>query len=156
MGIRTLATGDCAPAVSLVDESGIAHPLASLTAAGPVLLIFFKVSCPVCQLALPYLARIAGGALRVYGVSQDTPELTARFSKTYGARLAMLYDRGDDYPASSAFGLTNVPSLFVVEPGLRISYDLVGFHKADLLRLAERARRPIFSTQDNVPEWKAG
>ena len=131
---KTLATGDRAPAISLVDGKGVARPLRELVSDGAVLLAFFKVSCPTCQLTLPFLNRIAGGTLRVYGVSQDTPEQTARFAREYGVDVPMLYDRDDDnYPASNAFGLTNVPSLFVVESDLRVSYDLVGFHKGDLL-----------------------
>ena len=43
---------------------------------GPVVAAFFKVSCPVCQLAFPYVERIfkaykGPGKFTLVGVSQD-------------------------------------------------------------------------------------
>ncbi len=52
--------GDLAPEVTFFDAMGREHTLTSLLAEGPVLLAFFKVSCPTCQLTLPYLQRISG------------------------------------------------------------------------------------------------
>ena len=40
--------------------------------AAPVLLAFFKINCPTCQLTFPFLQRLADrGGPRIVGVSQD-------------------------------------------------------------------------------------
>jgi peroxiredoxin len=152
-----LETGATAPAVSLADAAGARSSLDSLLSAGPVLLAFFKVSCPVCQLTLPFLDRLAGGNVQIIPVSQDDAAATARFAREFGVHVPMLFDREEDgYPASNAFGLTTVPSVFLIEQDRRISWDLVGFSKTQLERLAARIGRPIFTAADMVPALKAG
>jgi peroxiredoxin len=154
---KPLGIGDLAPEVSFFDASGSEHSLESLLAGGPVLLAFFKVSCPVCQLTLPYLQRISGSKVRIMPVSQDSAAATLGFSQAFGVQLPCLFDRDeDDYPASNAFGLTYVPSMFLVERDRRISWEWTGFHKRQLEALAERAGRAMFHSGDMVPESKAG
>jgi peroxiredoxin len=154
---KPLEIGDLAPEVSFFDATGREHSLQSLLAAGPVLLAFFKVSCPVCQLTLPYLQRISGTKVRIVPVSQDSAAATLGFSQAFGVQLPFLFDRDeDDYPASNAFNLAYVPSMFLVERDRRISWEWTGFHKRQLEALAERAGRPMFHSGDMVPEMKAG
>jgi len=154
---KTLGTGDPAPVVALVDASGVAHSLDILLATGPVLLAFFKVTCPTCQLTLPFLGRLAGSGVRIIPVSQDGPAATRDFAKEYGLTVPSMYDRAEDgYPASSAFGLTTVPSLFLIQRERRIAWDLVGFHRKELEVLAGRIGQPIFYAGDMVPDLKAG
>jgi peroxiredoxin len=154
---RALETGDLAPEVSFFDTAGGEHTLDSLLSTAPVLLAFFKVSCPTCQLTLPYLQRISGQSVRIVPVSQDSAAATLGFSQAFGVQLPILFDREqDDYPASQAFGLTHVPSMFLVERDRRISWEWTGFHKRQLEALAKRAGLPIFHDRDMVPESKAG
>jgi peroxiredoxin len=154
---KPLEIGDLAPEVSLFDAEGREHSLESLLAAGPVLLAFLKVSCPVCQLTLPYLQRISGSKVRIVPVSQDSAAATLGFSQAFGVQLPCLFDREqDDYPASNAYRLVYVPSMFLVERDRRISWEWTGFHKRQLEALAERAGRPMFHSGDLVPESKAG
>jgi peroxiredoxin len=154
---KPLETGDLAPEVWFFDAGGSEHSLDSLLADGPVLLAFFKVSCPVCQLTLPYLQRISGKNVRIVPVSQDSATATLGFSQAFGIQLPVLFDREqDDYPASNAFGVAYVPSMFLVEPDRRISWDWTGFHKRQLESVAKRAGLPIFHPGDMVPESKAG
>jgi len=154
---KPLERGDLAPEVSFFDAEGRKHSIKSLLEAGPVLLAFFKVSCPVCQLALPYLQRISGAKVRIVPVSQDNAAATLGFSQAFGVQLPCLFDRDeDDYPASNAFALTHVPSMFLVEHDRRISWEWTGFHRRQLEALAERAGRPMFHSGDMVPDLKAG
>ena len=149
--------GDLAPAVSFFDAAGQERSLDKLLAAGPVVLVYFKISCPTCQLTLNFLQRISGNQIRIVAVSQDSPAATLRFSESFGVHLPFLFDREeDDYPASNAFRLTNVPAMFLVESDRRISWEWTGFHKRQLEALAERAGETIFHPEDMVPEWKAG
>ncbi len=57
---------------------------------------------------------------------------------------------------SNAFGITNVPSLFLVEPDGVISLASQGFVKRDLEALGKRAGVEVFRQGEKVPEWKAG
>jgi peroxiredoxin len=124
---------------------------------GPVLLIFYKISCPVCQMTLPFLERIAHGSLRIVAISQDDETGTRRFQSRFGVTLNTLFDSEDDgYPASNAFGIRHVPSLFLVETDRTISLASEGFVKADLESIALRAAVPIFRADEAVPAWKAG
>ena len=90
-------------------------------------------------------------------VSQDSVAATVGFSNAFGIELPILFDREqDDYPASNSFGLTHVPSMFLVERDRRISWKWSGFQKRQLESLAERVGLPIFDSGEMVPEWKAG
>ena len=65
-------TGSRAPDFRLARLDGAETSLKDAIANGPALLAFFKISCPVCQLAFPFLDRIhASGALSIYGVCQN-------------------------------------------------------------------------------------
>jgi peroxiredoxin len=152
-----LKAGAKAPDFTLADISGVKHSLADFLARGPVLLALYKIGCPVCQLAFPFLDRIAKGTLQVVGISQDDERGTAKFQKTYGVAMPMLLDpEFDEYPVSNAFGVSHVPSLFLVEPDGRISLTSEGFVKRDLESIGVRAGAAPFGPDDHVPEWKAG
>jgi peroxiredoxin len=152
-----LAAGDKAPTFTLPDLDGTTHTLADTLNNGPVLVVLYKVSCPVCQLALPYLQRISGGGLQIVTISQDDGPATARFMSAFGISMPALLDtRQSGYQVSNAFGITHVPSLFLIESDAMISYAGAGFNKAELEALAARAGTPMFRPDDNVPAWKAG
>jgi len=152
-----LKAGAEAPSFTLDDMAGGQRSLADLLAKGPVLLALYKISCPVCQMTLPYLERIAKGSLQIVGISQDDERGTAKFQKNYNVTFPMLLDREqDEYPASNGFEISHVPSLFLVEPGGKISIASEGFVKRDLEKIGERAGVAPFGPSDHVPEWKAG
>jgi peroxiredoxin len=152
-----LKVGTKAPAFTLEDSSGRKVALSDILARGPALLALYKISCPVCQLTLPYLERMAQGAIQMVGISQDDARGTGRFQQTYGLTIPALLDREDaGYPVSNAFGITHVPSLFLVEPDGVISSVVEGFVKRDLEAIGQRAGVAPFGPADNVPEWKAG
>jgi peroxiredoxin len=152
-----LKAGSKAPQFTLEDMSGAKQSLAEILSRGPVLVSFYKISCPVCQLTLPYLERISKGSLQVIGISQDDERATAKFQKNYGLTMRMLLDRdSDDYEVSNAFGISHVPSSFLIEPDGKISLATEGFVKRDLESLGGRAGVTTFGPEDHVPEWKAG
>jgi peroxiredoxin len=152
-----LAAGAKAPSFKLDDLDAKAHSLKSLLDRGPVLLALYKISCPVCQLTMPYLERIAAGSLPIIGISQDDERATRRFLKTYGIGMPTLLDREEDgYRVSNAFAITHVPSLFLVETDGIISLATSGFNKRDLEIIGHRAGVDPFRAEENVPEWKAG
>src|ERR1700692_3302268 len=100
------------------NKEGDKFSLQSALQQGPVLAAFFKVSCPTCQYAFPYLERIhqahGGKKINVVGISQNDQRDTAAFLKEYGVTFPTLLDDPNGYAVSNAYGLTNVPSLFLI------------------------------------------
>jgi len=150
-----LQAGDKAPEFTLPDLEGGRQSLADLVANGPVLLAFFKVSCPVCQFTLPFLERFHQSKVNVMGISQDDAALTREFNQEFGITFPALIDsRG--YPASNGFGISHVPSLFLVQPDGSVSWALDGFNKRELTDLGALYGVIPFRQAEYVPEWKAG
>jgi len=157
-GKSMLAAGAQTPSVSLRDLTGNSVALQQLTAEGPVLLAFYKGSCPVCQFTLPYLDRARdNGRLKIVCVSQDGPADTKEFAEEFGLRLPMLTDdRSQGYVASNAFGITHVPTMFQLEQGGTVSHAWTGWSKADMQSLGERTGIAVIAPGEQVPAFRPG
>jgi peroxiredoxin len=154
---RTLKAGDRAPGFRLPRLAGGEVSLHELISGGPALLAFFKISCPTCQLAFPYLERIhVGGTLPIYGISQNNARDTRAFNAAYGITFPMLLDPESTFAVSNAYGITQVPSLFLVEPDGVISWVLSGWSRDEIQRVAGNAGVNPFHDGESVPQWKAG
>jgi peroxiredoxin len=153
-----LEAGARAPSFRLKDLAGATVSLEELLLKGPALLAFYKVSCPVCQLTFPYLEQLAASSsIQIIGISQDDLSATQGFNQRFGITFSTLLDQAkESYPASNAFGITNVPTLFLVEPDGNIASASSGFSKRDLEALGARAGVVPFRADESVPEWKAG
>jgi peroxiredoxin len=155
-----LEAGAKAPDFRLARLEGGEVSLAELTAKGPVALAFFKITCPVCQMTLPFLERIhaaAPGALAIYGISQNGPRDTRDFARQYRVRFPLLLDTEESgFAVSNAYGISSVPTIFVVERDGSISAVSEGWSRRDIESLGERAGVKAVRPGDNVPEWKAG
>ena len=147
---------------SLPDLAGGRRTLEELLAGGPVALAFFKVSCPTCQYTFPFLERLhqrlAGAAAQVVGVSQDVPRKTETFNREYGVNFPVLLDAEDDhYAVSSAYCITHVPTVFLIEPEGRVALVTQGFVKADLEEIARRlGAANLFHRDERVESFRAG
>ncbi len=156
-----LIAGDQAPDFELEDLSGRRVTRSAIARENPVLLAFFKVSCPVCQYTFPFLERLYRGRsnqeIGMYAISQDGAKSTREFNAEFGVTMPTLLDKEvEGYPASNAYGLSQVPSLFLVEPDGVISQALMGFDKKGLLELGRRLGKQPFEHGESVPEWKPG
>jgi peroxiredoxin len=155
---KLLAPGSPAPDFRLPQLDGGAVALQEILANGPAVIAFFKTTCPVCQLTFPFLERIhKAGTLPVYAVSQDDAEDTREFNREFGLTLPTLLDTGrSGYPVSEAFGISSVPSAFLIERDGGISRVIEGWSKRDMESLGGRAGAQVFRQGENVPEWKPG
>lgn len=153
-----VAVGAPAPGFRLTGLDGSARTLADILEGGPALLAFFKISCPVCQLTAPYLERLsANSAIQVIGISQDEANSTRGFLERFGVTFPTLLDlSSEDYPASNAYGITSVPSLFLIERDGTIGRCFNGFSKRDFEEIGSRIGVLPFGPDDYVPDWKAG
>jgi peroxiredoxin len=165
--MAALVSGTKAPQVELTTLGGKGFSLTDELARGPVVLAFFKVSCPTCQYAFPFLERLykAYGqkGVAVIGVSQNEAKDTAAFAKEFGITFPILLDDTHKYPASNAYGLTNVPSIFWVAQDGEIEVSSVGWVKSDFeqinRKMAEHgsaAPASIFNPGEDVRDFRAG
>ncbi|HXZ13021.1 MAG TPA: TlpA disulfide reductase family protein [Candidatus Sulfotelmatobacter sp.] len=164
--MAALEAGKTAPEISLQGTNGQAISLAEALKKGPVVAAFFKVNCPVCQFTFPFLERMyesyGDSKVTFLGISQNDPGETRAFNKEYGVKFPVLIDEAG-YPASNQYGLTNVPTVFLISPGCKIQESSVGFAKADLERIAAEAARasgkpsvPLFKPGEVIPDYKPG
>ena len=154
-----LDAGDQAPGFELYDLSGVSHPREEFLKGGEALLAFYKASCPVCQLTLPFLDRLARQSQTpVVFISQDDAKTATRFAREYGIASAITLLDGKGYPASNAFGLTHVPSIFLIQSDGAISRAWMGFSKPDMESLAIDVGQSLFTPQENnrLPQFKPG
>jgi peroxiredoxin len=155
---RLLLAGTPAPDFQLPLLDGGEAALRDLVAKGPALLAFFKVSCPVCQMALPFLDRIrSSGRLPVYALSQNDARDTRDFHRRFGLSLPSLLDSEEaGFVVSNAFGISSVPTLFLIETDGSVARVIEGWSKSEIGRLGELAGVNPFRPTDSVPAWKAG
>jgi peroxiredoxin len=152
-----LKAGSRAPKIAAADVRGGAVQLADLLTGGPVLVAFFKVSCPTCQFTFPFLQRFADHGLSVVGVSQDGAAATEAFGQKYGLRFPLWLDSSAaGYVASNAYQITHVPSLFLVNMDGTIEYAIDGFSREDLQAIGARFGFTPFGAEEAIPAYRPG
>jgi thiol-disulfide isomerase/thioredoxin len=124
--------------------------------------VFYKVTCPVCQMAAPKVQALADAFPgRVTPVGQDPSDRLAAFGDEYGMSAAPVVD-APPYDASEAYGVRTVPTVFLVEDGTVTDtvegWDREGFNRV-AGRLAEvtgAAYRPVSEAGDGLPPFRPG
>jgi peroxiredoxin len=165
--MTNIVAGNTAPGFSLKALDNKEYSLKSVMERGPVVTAFFKVSCPVCQFTFPFLERLykryGGDSVTFLGISQDDARATTKFAKEYGITFPILIDDEDGYAVSNAYGLTNVPTTFLIDTEGSVKVSSMGFDKKDLEKIAaELAERkeislaPLFRPDEVVPANKPG
>jgi peroxiredoxin len=165
--MAALTAGTKAPDFELKAMDGRSFILREELARGPVVLAFFKVSCPTCQYAFPFLERLERAyghqGVRIIGVSQNDARHTADFNQEFGVTFSVLLDDTEKYPVSNAYGLTNVPTIFWIAPDREIELSSVGWVKADFneinRKMAESGKAALavaFKPGEDVRDFRAG
>ena len=164
--MTTIVAGQTAPDFSLKSIDGTKYSLSNLLTRGPVFVSFFKESCPVCQFTFPFLERLykryGGKDVTFLGISQDNALATKEFAHEYGVTFPIALD-AEGYPASNAYGLTNVPASFLIDTDGSAKIASMGFNKKDLeavaAELSERRKIPpaaLFRPNESVPANRPG
>jgi peroxiredoxin len=150
--MEPLAVGSPAPPVLGVDF-----------ASGPYVVLFYKVTCPVCQLAAPKVERFEQAYPgHVVGVGQDPPDRLEAFQHEYGMTFRSLADV-EPYELSNAYGIRVVPTAFLVGTDGAIvqaveSWDRDGLNELSS-RLSELTGSPyvaISEPADGLPSFRPG
>ena len=165
--MAALNPGATAPDFTLPTMDGKQFSLHEALARGPVLAAFFKISCPVCQYAFPFLQRIyeahGNKNVTIVGISQNDKRETAAFTKEYGVTFPVLLDDTSSYPASNAYGLTNVPSSFWISQNGEIEISSVGWVRKEIEEFNHRAAeasgdgpKRLVRPDEQVADFRAG
>jgi len=169
-GGRTMAAltpGTTAPDFTLPTTDGKTFSLRDALAGGSVVAAFFKVSCPVCQYAFPFLERIykayGNKNVTVVGISQNEKKDTVAFMKEYGVTFPVLLDDTNTYRVSNAYGLTNVPTIFWIAEDGEIEISSVGWVRQEIEEINHKAAeatgdgvKPMFRPDEQVADFRAG
>jgi peroxiredoxin len=158
--------GQTAPTFQLATSRGEALSFEGALGKGPLLLGFFKVSCPTCQYTFPFLERLHqqlnGRGAQIWGIAQDNAQHAAQFARSFSVTFPILID-DSPYKTSRAYGLEHVPSLFLIAPDGRIELTSEGFCKSDLAAIQKFLTRSLsivpvalFLPTERVPEYKPG
>jgi thiol-disulfide isomerase/thioredoxin len=124
--------------------------------------MFYKVTCPTCQMAAPVAERLARQFPdRFLGVGQDPREKLDQFAEELGTSFPAVADE-PPYQLSNAYGVRTVPTLFVLDDG-RVaevveSWDRDGWNRA-AAKLGALAGRPAESVSwegDGLPPFRPG
>jgi hypothetical protein len=148
--MRPLAPGEEAPPIPGADLG-----------TGPRAVLFYKVTCPTCQLAGPVAERLARALPEGFvAIGQDPAERLDGFRDAFGDFPAT--PDLDPYPVSDAYGVRTVPTIFVLRDG-RVddvveSWDREGWNRA-AARLGELSGRgigPLSQAGDGLPPFRPG
>jgi len=162
-----LSVGVNAPVFNAGTLDGKSFSLKEALGRGPVVLAFFKVSCPTCQYALPFYERLfkayKNQHVTLIGVSQNDAKDTAAFMREFGLSLPILLDDTRRYPVSNAYGLSNVPTIFWIAPDGEIELTSVGWSKPDFEKVNQKmaeaasiAAVPLYQRGEDVLDYRAG
>src|SRR5215475_5019100 len=166
--MAALTAGTQAPRFELLGMDGTRFSLGEMLARGPVLAVFFKISCPVCQYAFPYFERIHktygnSGKLTMVGISQNEKNDTAEFTRRYGVTFPVLLDDTRSFPVSNAYGLTNVPTAFWIAQDGEVEISSVGWVRQEFEEIARQAAesagtspKPLFQASEQIADFRAG
>jgi len=162
-----LGKGRTAPDFTLNALDGKPFSLHDALTRGPVVVVFFKVSCPTCQYAFPFYERLFQAYkdrhVTMVGVSQNNAEDTAAFAKEFGITFPLLLDDTITYAVSNAYGLTNVPTVFWIERDGEIVLSSAGWVKSEFEeingRMAESsamAKAFVYCPGEDVRDYRGG
>jgi len=165
--METLKAGVKAPLFTLPATDGTSFSLGEALARGPVMLAFFKKSCPVCQYAFPLYERLykayGNRGVTLVGVSQNPKKETEAFAQSFGVTFPVLLDDTSTYPVSNAYGLTNVPTVFWISQDGKIEISSVGWSRKDFEAMGEKmavaGKMPsarLIQAQEKIDDFRFG
>jgi peroxiredoxin len=162
-----LSVGAQAPDFTLSGIDGKQYSLAAALERGPLLAVFIQTACPICDLTMPYLNRLAqayGGGYQLWVISQNDQQASQRYAQRFQPDFPLLVDDpADGRIVSRAYDPPATPTLFLIGPGGRLEFSGQGFSKADLNAAAERiaahlGAQPavVAERDDGNPDFRPG
>ena len=145
-GIRLAEPGSIAPDFTLVDLEGRPFRFGEEAARNPVLLVFWSMFCEPCRAEMATLQRFhdkyGGRDLTVVAVAVDGEPLRntlGGFVRQEGYTFTVLVDGLDAremWKVADAYGVTEIPTLFLVGKGGVVAFGRAGRVREDELEKA--------------------
>ncbi len=163
--MAALTPGTPAPDLEIAQTDGRTFSLRQALGHGPVMLVFYRTDCPICQFSLPFLERLrrryGQTASLLLGISQNDLSATRRFAQEYDFNFPAALDAAG--VVSRAWGLTHVPTVFSVGRQGKIERAIVGFVRDEYEALNREYAEanaaeptPLFESGDAVPALRPG
>ncbi len=150
-----IGTGRAAPSFTLPDAD-TGEPVSDPWRAGRSALVFFKVTCPVCRMVAPKVTALAAGGVPVVAVGEDPPAALRRYAREHDQQVPTVSEAAP-YRVSSAYGVSTVPSLFVVEADGMVSDAVGGWDRDRWNAVAADFGAPAVSAAgDGLPVFRPG
>jgi peroxiredoxin len=98
---------------------------------------------------------------QIWGISQDNDLATKAYAQKYGCNFPMLLD--SELAWTVEYGLTNVPTTFLVKHDFTIEQTVHGFDKTGFEQLNKSLSTvygsrttALFTAADDVPDFRPG
>ncbi len=156
-----------APLFTLSDAArGEPYSLSDALQRGPVLIGIYKSSCGASKVCFPFLEKIYQAyprdSLTVWGIAQDSPNISRSFARRTGVTFPILIDE-NDYATSRDYDIMATPTVFLIDPSGIVIWQAMGFQKPVIEDLSIRTAEllglePVTITvdSDGVPSWVPG
>ena len=105
--------------------------------SGYALLTFYKVTCPTCQLTLPFVEgmyRLYGDKITFWGIVQDSERDIGDFTAKYNLTFPQLVDH-PAYEVSQKYIVEVVPTLYLINPERIVEFVSYSFVKREIEEL---------------------
>lgn len=104
----------------------------------PLLVWFYKITCPVCQMSAPSVSKFESVYPgRIFGVGQDPEPKLKEFSKSWSLTFPSVHDL-DPFPASTVYGIETVPTLLLIHPDRTVDDFVEGWDRDGVNRVSRR------------------
>ena len=132
-----------APDFTLNGIDGRQYSLSTALKQGPLLAVFIQTACPICDLIMPYLNRLAGAyggqSWHLWVISQNDQQASERYAQRFDAAFPLVVDDpAEGWTVSCAYDPPATPTLFLIGTDGRVQFSGQGFSKADLNAAGER------------------
>ena len=160
-------TGTSAPTFSLRDaDESQTYSLTDALGHGPVLIGIYKSSCQASKTMFPFLEKIhngySNGEITVWGIAQDSPNVTRSFARRAEVTFPMLID-DDDYAVSRAYDIFATPTVYLIDRDGTIVWQVMGFQmpamdelSAKIAEIVGGSPLDLTSGAEGVPAWVPG
>ena len=161
------APGAIAPDFDVRVLGGGYRELRDLVHPGGGIVVFFKTECGTSALLLSRIGPLAEALAReervFLAVAQNGEAEVRAFLEEHPLRIPVACEN-PPYPASRAYAVVTVPTLFVIDGAGRIAERVEGFVKSEVLALGPAAEQalalgdvpPVLERPDELPELKPG
>lgn len=105
-----------------------------------VVVAFFRRDSRASRVLVPFIERLhrkgRAAHAEILGVSMDNMRDTIEFAEDYALTFPILLDEDPPGDVARAWGVTGVPTVFLLDERLRVAQATVGWSKADYATLA--------------------